>query len=261
MRGDIKANLASSEESQNTENELPILTMPDGDIKKRKNVVSFGPAELVEPPPELEKDIWEKVETEGDKEDIEESLCRQEYELANIEKINQESVTVFVPTTHVSSWRKVLEDSYGPPILLPIKHGSPPFQFKTDEGVSITSYMRATTFKAGKATKSTILVQGRSSYIKFAQVTLPSLFAKVLFNLSKSVTDNNIDEASKKRKVVQRPVITVDCDECDVVKSNPRELKAHKIIHHTRTVAKTKRQKSSDIVVFENPNSTTFTVQ
>ena len=77
MRGDIKPNLEGSEESQKTDNELPILTMPDGDIKKRKNVVSFGSAEIIKPPPELEKDIWEKVETEGDEEDIEERKYKQ----------------------------------------------------------------------------------------------------------------------------------------------------------------------------------------
>ena len=63
-----------------------------------------------------------------DIEDQEENLVRKEYEAANIEKINSDSVTGFVLTSHMTYWREVLERNFGPPILLPTKHADPPLQ-------------------------------------------------------------------------------------------------------------------------------------
>merc|ERR1711954_31877 len=59
----------------------------------------------------------------------EEKLAREEYSNANIEKINLDSVTVFIPTGHVEAWRSILEKNYGDALNLPTKHGSSPVQF------------------------------------------------------------------------------------------------------------------------------------
>ena len=68
--------------------------------------------------------------------DEEETLARKEFDSANIENINEDSVTVFIPSYHVSTWRKCLSERYGDPRTLPTKHGVKPIQFKTDDKVS-----------------------------------------------------------------------------------------------------------------------------
>ena len=61
----------------NTDNEYPILTMPDAEedtnqMKKKKTAVSFGADEHI-PPPVLDQDIWEKVDTEEEEEESQET--------------------------------------------------------------------------------------------------------------------------------------------------------------------------------------------
>ena len=119
-------------------------------------------------------------------------------------------MTVLIPTSHVNSWREVLEERFGPPISLPAKFGAVPLQFKTEDGVAITTYFKE------KKTQSTLLVQGRSTYIKFAQVTLPTLFNDVSAKFKKPVLNNH--DKSNKRKLENHPPMSVECDACNVVK-------------------------------------------
>ena len=112
-----------------------------------------------------------------DKEDEEETLVRKEYEIANLDKIN--SVTIILPTNHVQAWRDFIEENYGKPIPLPVKLTPAPLQYKTDEGVAITSWFKE------RNNKSTIIIQGRTEYLKFAKTTLPKLFECVLVKIPK----------------------------------------------------------------------------
>ena len=45
-----------------------------------------------------------------DEKDEEEELSRKEFESANIIKVNEDSITVSIPTEHVKFWREVLEE-------------------------------------------------------------------------------------------------------------------------------------------------------
>ena len=139
---------------------------PDGGVGSEEDFV-----ELLEAKEYLMNHIKHNKQDEND--DEEESLCRKEFDDANITTINEDSVTVKIPNDHVSSWRKVLNDKFGTPRLLIVKHGVSPHQYKTETGVAITSWLK----EKSKDKKSTILVQGRTAYIKFAQVTLPNLEA------------------------------------------------------------------------------------
>ena len=65
----------------NTDNEYPILTMPDAEedtnqMKKNKTATSFGSNEHI-PPPVLDQDIWEKVDTEEEEEESQETSYKQ----------------------------------------------------------------------------------------------------------------------------------------------------------------------------------------
>ena len=44
--------------------------------------------------------------------DEEELLAKEEYSIANIEKINADSVTVLIPTNHVIAWKITLEKNF-----------------------------------------------------------------------------------------------------------------------------------------------------
>ena len=112
-----------------------------------------------------------------DDQDLEEKLARKEYDLATIEKLNKDSVTIFIPTHHVQAWRVVLEENFGKPITLPVKLTPAPVQYKSMDGVAITSWYKE------KVIRSTILIQGRASYLKFAKVEFPKLFEQVIAKL------------------------------------------------------------------------------
>ena len=73
---------------------------------------------------------------------VEETLTRREYQLANIEKINKDSVTIYVPSNHVQAWRDILEEKFGQPTHLPVKLTPAPLQYKTEGGISITSWYK-----------------------------------------------------------------------------------------------------------------------
>ena len=105
-----------------------------------------------------------------DTEDEEERLVRQEFELANIHKINTDSVTIYVPTAHVASWNTAFEKKYGPPAILPVKKGAGPTQFKTQNGIAVTIWRKE------QSAKSTMLIQGRDEYLDFTRHTLPMIF-------------------------------------------------------------------------------------
>ena len=105
--------------------------------------------------------------------DEEEKLAREEYTNANIEKINIDSVTVFIPTGHVQAWKTVLDKNYGAVLNLPTKYGASPVQFKTEAGVSITVWVKE------KSIRSTLLIEGQENYLNFASKQLPKVFIEV----------------------------------------------------------------------------------
>ena len=43
--------------------------------------------------------------------DEEEVLAKEEYTIANIEKINIDSVTIYIPTNHVRAWMNTLDNN------------------------------------------------------------------------------------------------------------------------------------------------------
>ena len=167
--------------------------------------------------------------------DDDEILARKEFEVANIEKIKLESVTIYIPSSHVSAWKICLSERYGEPISLPTKYGSVPLQLKTTEGVSITIWSKET------QSKSTMLIQGRTGYLQFAQNRLPNIFKGVAEILD-----------TKKRKIESRPDISLLCDKCEEIGNDIRKLKIHKLSAHTKSGTRRKKSKNVGTEVVKN---------
>ena len=179
--------------------------------------------------------------------DEEEILSRKEFDSANITKMNQESTTISVPTPHLPAWRKVLEERYGKPLVLPAKYGTAPLQFKT-EGISLTTWLK------DKSKHSTIHIQGRAHYLKFTKSTVPKIFEDVLKILPKGLVNAEVPEATNKRKYETRPSINLECDSCEAVKSDSNALNIHKTTVHTTTVSNPKKQKQTNLQVVSLPS-------
>ena len=90
--------------------------------------------------------------------DEEKIVTRKEYKLANMEKLNTDSVTIHIPTIHVSAWVEVLTEELGLPTMLATRSGPQPKQFRTSNGICLTIWHKI------KKEKSTMLIQGSTGY-------------------------------------------------------------------------------------------------
>ena len=172
----------------------------------------------------------EKSNEEGKKGEEEcydewEESIRNEFKEMNFTTINSQSVTIKVPTIHVHKWEQVFNDNFG----LPIDRSNNGKQYKTPQNVSITLWMKQ------KDELSTILINGAKNYLKFAIDEIPRLYQEFK---SKLDADN-----SRKRKQIERPPTSIQCDKCEKVAMSEQNLIIHKAQEHTSTFSISKKVK------------------
>ena len=175
----------------------------------------------------MEFDDSDLSEEEEDDEDEAEEI-KQEFKEMNITKVNVNSVTINIPTSHIQQWEMILTRNYGLPIDRSSSNNGK--QFRTLDRVSITIW-----WKQNEA-HSTMLISGSKNYLKFAINEIPRLFREFV---------RELNENTKKRKVEDKPPASIDCDLCEKVIKRKDALLAHKKQFHTVTYKEPKKTKGS----------------